>query len=288
MKKSVVNKVLSLLLILTLFASICGCGAAKIFPIEVSETRVEVEVDEKVKVEIENYDDLKDVVVEIDDRDIAKVKESSGTLIITGLEDGKAKITVTASNSEDEITIKVTVTAPEEPEPEYDSTAAVNMEDWVQNDENITVTEFEEGFYYYEGRMGSTMKTAWFDYSIDAAYYTTDEIGGYSPAEGNELVVVEITIKNTFARTVPMSNWDFDLEWGTGNEEYTYPIEVSEPILENQFPAEYELKVNESRTGTLVYEAPEGTKDFSVGFVEYYENDTEGNAFWVYFTAEEK
>ncbi|MBO4910413.1 MAG: hypothetical protein J5476_14155 [Lachnospiraceae bacterium] len=67
-----------------------------------------------------------------------------------------------------------------------------------------------------------------------------------------------------------------------------FPIEVSEPILENQFPAEYELKVNESRTGTLVFEAPEGSKDFGVGFVEYYEDATEGNGFWVYFTAEEK
>ena len=34
--------------------------------------------------------------------------------------------------------------------------------------------------------------------------------------------------------------------------------------------------------------APEGTEDFSIGFVEYYENDTEGNGFWVYFTADEK
>ena len=73
-----------------------------------------------------------------------------------------------------------------------------------------------------------------------------------------------------------------------GDDDYAYPIEVSESILDDQFPSEYELEVNESRTGTLVFEAPEGTKDFGVGFIEYYENDTEGNGFWVYFTADEK
>ena len=161
-------------------------------------------------------------------------------------------------------------------------------DDWVQNDENITATKLDDGSYYYEGRIGSTMKTAWFNYSINDAYYTTDEIGGYTPAAGNELVVVEFTIKNTFGQTVPMSNWDFDLEWGDGDDDYAYPIEVSESILDDQFPSEYELEVNESRTGTLVFEAPEGTKDFGVGFIEYYENDTEGNGFWVYFTADEK
>ncbi len=161
-------------------------------------------------------------------------------------------------------------------------------DDWVESDENIEAYKLEDGSYYYEGRIGSTMKTAWFDYSVDSAYYTTDEIGGYTAAEGNELVVVEITIKNTFGQSVPMSNWDFDLEWGDGDEDYAYPIEVSESILDDQFPSEYELKVNESRTGCLVFEAPEGTEDFGVGFVEYYENDTEGNGFWVYFTADEK
>ena len=98
-------------------------------------------------------------------------------------------------------------------------------DDWVQNDENITATKLDDGSYYYEGRIGSTMKTAWFNYSIDDAYYTTDEIGGYTPAAGNELVVVEFTIKNTFGQTVPMSNWDFDLEWGDGDDDYAYPIE---------------------------------------------------------------
>jgi len=164
---------------------------------------------------------------------------------------------------------------------------------WVESDENITATEKEDGSFLYEGRMGSNMKTYWFDYSIDDAYYTTDEIGGYIPEEGNEFVVVKITMKNTFGQTVPMNLWDYILKWGNDEEdkhmnEFSYPIDASEPVLEDQFPNMYELDDKETRTGTLVFVAPEGTEDFRIGFVETFENDTEGNEFWVFFTADEK
>ena len=160
--------------------------------------------------------------------------------------------------------------------------------DWVEADEDIEAVKLDDGTYYYEGRLGSTMKTAWFNFSVEEAYTTMDAIGGYTPSEGNELVVVKIDLKNTFNATVPMSNWDFQLQWGEGDEDYAWPVEVSEELMANQLPSEYELSVNESRTGYLIYEAPEGETDLNISFIEYYENDTEGDGFWVYFTAEQK
>ena len=62
--------------------------------------------------------------------------------------------------------------------------------DWAQEDEDIDVYQFDDGTYLYEGRMGSKMKTAWFDFTINDAYYTEDAIGGYTPSNGNVLVVV--------------------------------------------------------------------------------------------------
>ena len=117
MNKRVAKKAVSVLATLSLALSLCGCsvGAPKNVPIEVSDTRVEVELDDKTTVEIENYDDLQDVEVEVSDKDIIKVKDKNGTITITGLEEGKAKITITASNSEDEITIKVTVIGVDHP-----------------------------------------------------------------------------------------------------------------------------------------------------------------------------
>ena len=50
----------------------------------------------------------------------------------------------------------------------------------------------------------------------------------------------------------------------------------------------YELAVDESRTGTLVYEVPMGERDFSISYKELFDNDTEGDTFFVYFTAKEQ
>ena len=36
----------------------------------------------------------------------------------------------------------------------------------------------------------------------------------------------------------------------------------------------------------LVYEVPADTVDFSVSFAEYFEDDTEGDVYFVYFTAD--
>ena len=51
-------------------------------------------------------------------------------------------------------------------------------------------------------------------------------------------------------------------------------------------PGEYELGVNESRTGELVFDVPEDEKDFSISYLELFSDDSEGDTFFVYFTAE--
>ena len=161
---------------------------------------------------------------------------------------------------------------------------------WAEDDDTVTCQEYDDGTFYYEGRMDSNMKTAWFDFKITDAYYTDEALGGYTPSNGNVLVVVEMTIKNTFSESIPMSNWDFQLQWGDDDDPdtFAFPVETNEDLLDDQFPAEYDLKVNEKKEGVLIFEAPEGVEDFSIAFVEYYEDDTEGDGFWVYFSADEK
>ncbi|MCR4793070.1 MAG: hypothetical protein K5871_09975 [Lachnospiraceae bacterium] len=117
MKKRFSKKLVSVITMMMLVLSLVGCGAKK-YNIEVSENKVEVDVDDKVTIEIENYDELEDVNIEVEDDDIIKVKEKKGEITITGLEEGKTNIIITAANSDDEITIKVKVNAPAAPEPE--------------------------------------------------------------------------------------------------------------------------------------------------------------------------
>ena len=146
---------------------------------------------------------------------------------------------------------------------------------------------YSDGTEYYEGRIGTIMKTEWFNFAVKNAY-CTESLSGYKPAKGNVLVVVEIYLKNTFNETIPMFDTDFQLQWGDDSDDaYSFPIS-SNIILKDQLPIEYNLKKGEEKTGTLIFEVPKGNEDFSLSFLEYYEDNSEGNLFFVYFTADEK
>ena len=134
------------------------------------------------------------------------------------------------------------------------------------------------------GYLGDVMHTYWFDFTVDDAYVCMD-YEGYTPSEGTQLLVVTLSVKNTFLQSLPMSQYDFQIQWGgEGDDDFGWPISA---IAEDQgqFPDEYTLGINESRTGVLVYEVPEGTRDYSVSFAEYFSDDSAGDAYFIYFTA---
>ena len=145
---------------------------------------------------------------------------------------------------------------------------------------------------YAEGHLGDTMHSTFFDYTVNSAY-TCSEYGDYTAQEGYEILVADVTIKNTFRESITMFDTDFQVQWNdTSDEAYDWPVTyyagVGDTIGENVLPAEYELAINESRTGLLVFEIPDGEKDFSISYQEYFDDDTTGDLFFVYFTAEQK
>lgn len=144
---------------------------------------------------------------------------------------------------------------------------------------------------YGEGRQGDIMRTYFFDYTINDAY-TCADLNNYVPADGKQLLVVNITVKNNSRASLEMYDRDFQAQWsGEGDDDYSWPITVAAEeaqATEDQFPGTYELAVDESRTGTLVYEVPMDERDFSISYKELFDNDTEGDTFFVYFTAKEQ
>ncbi|WP_295743346.1 DUF4352 domain-containing protein [uncultured Oscillibacter sp.] len=146
-----------------------------------------------------------------------------------------------------------------------------------------------------EGRLGDTMHAYWFNYTVNSAY-TCSEFAGRKAAEGCKMLVVDITVKNTVTTSVEMYDTDFQAQWGgSGDEDYRLPIttdpetyEELDPISDDQLPGTYALGVNEERTGLLVYEVPADSKDFSISYLEAFEEGDEGDTFFVYFTPEEK
>ena len=150
------------------------------------------------------------------------------------------------------------------------------------------VTADDDG--YAEGRIGDVMKTYFFNYSVNSAY-TCNEYEGYTPSEGNKLLVVEVTVKNTDRSTVTMYDTDFQVQWGDDDNDDAYDAPITyygNTVSDEQLPEEYDLAVNEERTGLLVFEVPEDSKDYSISYLEQFSNDTEGDVFFVFFTAKDK
>ncbi len=148
---------------------------------------------------------------------------------------------------------------------------------------------------YAEGRIGDTVHSYFMDFTVNSAYTTADYHGHTAP-EGKQILVVELTVKNTFNESLPMYDDDFQGQWASSSEtdEFAWPITGGEDggdrdtVAEEQFPAEYELAVNESRTGTLVFDVPADEKDFSISHQELFDDGSEGDTLFVFFTAEAK
>ncbi len=154
-------------------------------------------------------------------------------------------------------------------------------------EETQTEVSSEDG--YGEGRFGDVMKTYFFSYCVNSAYLC-DEYNGYLPADGKRLLVADVTVKNTYNESIEMYDTDFQVQWNTeGEDDYDVPITYyTDPVSAEQLPTTYELSVNEEKTGLLVFEVPEGYKDFSISYLEMFDDESEGDVFFVYFTADEK
>ena len=131
------------------------------------------------------------------------------------------------------------------------------------------------------------MHTEFFDYTVNSAYLC-DDYEDHIPAEGYRLLVADVTVKNTFNESIPMFDTDFQAQWTDDSEDaYALPLTYyMDQVSDQQLPTEYELAVDEERTGALVFEVPEGEKDFSISYLELFEDGSEGDVFFVYFTAE--
>lgn len=151
----------------------------------------------------------------------------------------------------------------------------------------------EDGYAF--GRLHDTFRTAFFDFTVNSAY-TCLEFEGYTPSEGNVLLVADVTYYNYTISSQPMYDNDLQAQWsGEGDEDYALPITYARTGLYpntgveptgDMFPMEFDLGIDETRTGLLVYEVPAGEKDYSISYQEYFDDGSCGDLFFVFFTPE--
>ena len=140
---------------------------------------------------------------------------------------------------------------------------------------------------FVEGRIGDVMSDRFFDFTVNSAY-TCGSFEEYTPEEGKQLLVAELTIKNTFNETIPMFDTDFQAQWNDQDDQdnaFSNPVETV--VSEDQMEAEYDLAVDEERTGLLIFEVPEDYQDYSIVYQEELDNGTIGDLYQVYFTAKD-
>lgn len=137
-----------------------------------------------------------------------------------------------------------------------------------------------------ETHVGDTVSTSWFDYTITSAGAVSRYEGRTADA-GSKLIVVELTLENRFDEPVPMYDTDFQLYWGEyAEDQWALPLET---YCAEQLPKTYTLSVSETRSGVLVYQVPEQASDFTLAFLEVFDNGTsegeEGDVYLTYFSA---
>lgn len=145
---------------------------------------------------------------------------------------------------------------------------------------------------YSEGLLGDTMHTYFFDYTVNSAY-TCDSYESYTPAEGCQLLVASLTVKNTGSEEIEMYDTDFTVLWDDSSDDaYSAPVTRNLPggqtLGQDMFPATYTLKAKESLSGVLVYEVPANYQSFSIAYFTVFGDDTTGDLFYVDFTAEKQ
>lgn len=184
---------------------------------------------------------------------------------------------------------------PDEAKPDGGNAAPSTSQPAGSDSSDDVILPDEDGFA--DGYMGDTLRTYFFDFTVNSAY-TCSEFEGYTPSEGNTLLVADVTFYNYTASSVPMYDTDLQAQWsGTEDQDFALPITYARTDLYpntgvepmgDMFPVEFSLGIHQSQTGLLVYEVPAGEADYSLSYMELFNNDTTGDTFFVYFTPEAK
>lgn len=138
---------------------------------------------------------------------------------------------------------------------------------------------------FEDGRLGDVMRTYFFAFTVNSVY-TCDSIGDFAPEEGKQVLVAEVSVKNTFTESLPMFDTDFQIQWDDEQDpDNAYASPISANFSDELLPETYELAVDEQVTGLLAFEVPADVKDYSLVYLEEFDDDTTGDFYAVYFTA---
>lgn len=168
-----------------------------------------------------------------------------------------------------------------------DDNVQPSQPDW--NEGNGSNDNYGRGddVYAYDGAgfgyVRDIIHTYWFDFTVNNTMFC-QAFQGYTARDGYQLIVLDLTIENTFEDEVPMYDTDFGIVWGEDYYDYdgSYPVPDLYDISHDFLPEHYYLSPNDIVTGLLMYEVPVGYSEYMLIFEEYFEDGDVGDWFGVY------
>lgn len=127
-----------------------------------------------------------------------------------------------------------------------------------------------------------SLSTAFFDFQVNSAQMVSELDDYYPSDENNSFLVVNITVDNTFKddSSIPMFDTDFVLSWPALEGQTVF---CEDNFATDQLPEEYEIFKGESRTGNLIFVVPSSQSNFTLEYLEIYEDEFEGNTYKITF-----
>lgn len=126
------------------------------------------------------------------------------------------------------------------------------------------------------------VSTAFFDYRVENVSVYQD-YHGMRAREDHQIVAVKLKIENDENYPLPMGRYDFRLQWGLEGEEFAYPETW---YYREQLPNEYNIPEKESVSGELIFQVPQGQRNLSLAYLEIFENEGQGDAYFICFTVD--
>ena len=124
---------------------------------------------------------------------------------------------------------------------------------------------------------GETEHTELFDFTISDVT-VVESYGILTPAEGNKLVKMKLSVFNTSNEKYMMFAQDFQLQWGGGEQDFGTCLAA---IDEEMTPYAYTLEPGSSYDSVMVVQIPEKTDRLTVAYQEKLEDGENGTAYFV-------
>ncbi len=126
-----------------------------------------------------------------------------------------------------------------------------------------------------DGQEGQKIETYFYYFTVNSSKVTYD-YGTYSAKEGNQLVVVNMTLEDILEEPIQMSDLEFQIQWGEEEDGFALSVLYDEEgnpldtLSSSQFPTRFALENGEPYTGEIVFEIPEDAEEFDFCTVDSF------------------